>query len=103
MGKVRDKMDAAIREKRTFFSFEFFPPRTPEVSSPLLYSGCIKSCADHRSLAVLAPMRSQEACCSLKHWVVLPVRCTHSLACFTCHAGCRKPVCKSRQAGIVWP
>eukprot|EP00891_Asterochloris_glomerata_P001320 jgi/Astpho2/1320/e_gw1.00024.9.1_t len=30
MGKVRDKMDAAIREKRTFFSFEFFPPRTPE-------------------------------------------------------------------------
>ena len=36
MGKVRDKMDAAIREKRTFFSFEFFPPRTPEVSRPMI-------------------------------------------------------------------
>ena len=30
--KVVDKMSASIREGKTFFSFEFFPPRTDEVS-----------------------------------------------------------------------
>jgi len=29
--KIVDKINAAIAEKRTFFSFEFFPPRTDDV------------------------------------------------------------------------
>lgn len=29
--KVVDKMNAAIKSKETFYSFEFFPPRTDEV------------------------------------------------------------------------
>ena len=30
--KVVDKMNESIKAGRTFFSFEFFPPRTEEVS-----------------------------------------------------------------------
>lgn len=30
--KVADKMNASIKAGKTFFSFEFFPPRTDEVS-----------------------------------------------------------------------
>ena len=30
--KVVDKMNGSISEGKTFFSFEFFPPRTDEVS-----------------------------------------------------------------------
>jgi len=29
--KIVDKMKAAMAEKKTFFSFEYFPPRTEEV------------------------------------------------------------------------
>jgi hypothetical protein len=30
--KIVDKINAAIAAKQTFFSFEYFPPRTEEVS-----------------------------------------------------------------------
>ena len=80
MGKVRDKMDAAIREKRTFFSFEFFPPRTPEVSSPSLCSGHINSSAGHRFGGTLRPGRLLQP-----HVldVVLPMLCTDPKATFS--------------------
>ena len=36
--KVVDKMNAAQKAGETFFSFEFFPPRTEEVSLPVMYT-----------------------------------------------------------------
>jgi methylenetetrahydrofolate reductase (NADPH) len=32
--KIIDKINASIKDGKTFFSFEFFPPRTEEVSLP---------------------------------------------------------------------
>jgi len=34
--KLIDKIQAAIEERRAFFSFEYFPPKTDEGSAPLL-------------------------------------------------------------------
>ena len=52
--KVVDKMNAAQKAGETFFSFEFFPPRTEEVSSTVR---CIRSelcaiCREHGSLRI---------------------------------------------------
>ena len=33
--RISDKIQAAIDAKETFFSFEYFPPRTEEVSLSL--------------------------------------------------------------------
>lgn len=32
MVHIKDKLEASIREKKTVFSFEYYPPKTEQVS-----------------------------------------------------------------------
>lgn len=47
--KVVDKMNVAQKAGETFFSFEFFPPRTEEVSPTIMHTGRMR---DRRELGL---------------------------------------------------
>jgi hypothetical protein len=52
--KIVDKINDAVKEGRTFFSFEFFPPRTEEVgccTTMLVHSfGCGRLALGHSQI-----------------------------------------------------
>ena len=45
--KITEKLQKAEREGRTFWSFEFFPPRTAQVSAAVIAVCCVMQSKKH--------------------------------------------------------
>lgn len=57
--KIVDKINTNVKEGKTFFSFEYFPPRTEEVAAPLV-DYCNKSFVPTRQLTAVHTLQGVE-------------------------------------------